>query len=194
MGNNHIITLQQFYIKQKREGIIIRKTIIGVMGGGEIVNAGDYEDARRLGGLIAKEGWILLNGGRASGIMEASARGAKENDGLTIGILPGNDPAWASEYIDIPILTGIGFARNYINVLTSDVVVALPGKTGTVSEIALALNIGKKVISLNFDLGPLFKNYEDEKQLIYAKQPEEVMSLIKKILRNDFDKGVGKYV
>jgi len=164
------------------------------MGGGEIVNAGDYEDARRLGGLIAKEGWILLNGGRASGIMEASARGAKENDGLTIGILPGNDPAWASEYIDIPILTGIGFARNYINVLTSDVVVALPGKTGTVSEIALALNIGKKVISLNFDLGPLFKNYEDEKQLIYAKQPEEVMSLIKKILRNDFDKGVGKYV
>jgi len=164
------------------------------MGGGEIVNTGDYEDARRLGGLIAKEGWILLNGGRASGIMEASARGAKENDGLTIGILPGNDPAWASEYIDIPILTGIGFARNYINVLTSDVVVALPGKTGTVSEIALALNIGKKVISLNFDLGPLFKNYEDEKQLIYAKQPEEVMSLIKKILRNDFDKGVGKYV
>ncbi len=164
------------------------------MGGGEIVNAGDYEDARCLGGLIAKEGWILLNGGRASGIMEASARGVKENGGLTIGILPGNDPAWASEYIDIPILTGIGFARNYINVLTSDVVVALPGKTGTVSEIALALNIGKKVISLNFDLGPLFKNYEDEKQLIYAKQPEEVMSLIKKILRNDFDKGVGKYV
>jgi uncharacterized protein (TIGR00725 family) len=118
------------------------------MGGGEIINAGDYEDARRLGGLIAREGWILLNGGRASGIMEASARGAKENGGLTIGILPGNNPAWASEYIDIPILTGIGFARNYINVLTS----------------------------------------------IYAKQPEEVISLIKKILRSNFDKGVGKDV
>ena len=164
------------------------------MGGGEIVNAGDYKNARRLGGLIAKEGWVLLNGGRASGIMEASARGAKENDGLTIGILPGNDPAWSSEFIDIPILTGIGFARNYINVLTSKVVVALPGKTGTISEIALALNIGKKVISLNFDLGPLFKNYEEEKQLIYVKQPEEVISLIKKILKSDFDKGVGKYV
>jgi len=164
------------------------------MGGGEIVNAGDYEDARRLGGLIAKEGWILLNGGRASGIMEASARGAKENGGLTIGILPGDNTEWASEYIDIPILTGIGFARNYINVLTSEVVVALPGKTGTISEIALALNIGKKVISLNFDLGPLFKNYEEEKQLIYVKQPEEVISLIKRILRSDFDKEVGKYV
>jgi uncharacterized protein (TIGR00725 family) len=163
------------------------------MGGGEIVHAGDYEDARRLGGLIAKEGWILLNGGRTSGIMEASARGAKENGGLTIGILPGNDPAWASEYIDIPILTGIGLARNYINVLTSEVVVALPGRTGTISEIALALNIGKKVISLNFDLGTLFKKYEEAKQLTYAKQPEEVVSLIKKILRGDFNKGVGKH-
>ncbi len=164
------------------------------MGGGEIVNAGDYEDARFLGGLIAKEGWILLNGGRASGIMEASARGAKENGGVTIGILPGNDPAWASEYIDIPILTGIGLARNYINVLTSKVVIALPGKTGTVSEIALALNIGKKVISLNFNLGPLFKEYEEDKQLIYAKNPQEVIDLIKKILKSDFNKEVEKYV
>ena len=164
------------------------------MGGGEIVNHGDYEDARCLGGLIAKEGWILLNGGRASGIMEASARGAKENGGLTIGILPGNDPAWASEYIDIPILTGIGFARNYINVLTSEVVVALPGRTGTISEIALALNIGKKVISLNFELGILFRKYEEAKQLIYAKQPEEVIRIIKKILSSDSTKGLGKYV
>ena len=96
----------------------IRKIIIGVMGGGEIVSPRDYEVARHLGALIAKEGWVLLNGGRASGIMEASARGAKENGGLTIGILPGTDAGWASEYIDIPILTGIGFARNYINVLT----------------------------------------------------------------------------
>lgn len=156
------------------------------MGGGEIVNTGDYEVARRLGGLIAKEGWILLNGGRASGIMEASARGAKENGGLTIGILPGDNPEWASEYIDIPILTGIGFARNYINVLTSEVVVALPGRTGTISEIALALNIGKKVISLNFDLGPLFKKYEEGKQLIYAERPKEVINLIKKLLKNNF--------
>jgi uncharacterized protein (TIGR00725 family) len=192
--------IREIYLKitifnSKREkGIDIRKIIIGVMGGGEIVHTGDYEVARRLGGLIAKEGWILLNGGRASGIMEASARGAKENGGLTIGILPGNNPKWASEYIDIPILTGIGFARNYINVLTSEVVVALPGKTGTISEISSALNIGKKVISLNFDLGPLFKKYEEDKQLIYAKKPQEVIGLIKKILKSDFGKEVKKYV
>ena len=163
------------------------------MGGGEIVNAGDYENAHCIGSLIAKEGWILLNGGRASGIMEASARGAKENGGLTIGILPGTDSDWASEYIDIPVLTGAGLARNYINVLTSKVVIALPGKTGTISEIALALNIGKKVISLNFDLGPLFKKYEEDEQLIYAKKPQEVINLIKKILKSNFNKEVEKY-
>ena len=160
------------------------------MGGGEIVNDGDYEDARHLGGLIAKQGWILLNGGRASGIMEASARGAKENGGLTLGILPGTDAEWASKYIDIPVLSGAGLSRNYINVLTSKVVVALPGRTGTISEIALALNIGRKVISLNFDLGPLFRKYEEDKQLIYAKQPKEVIDLIRRILKNDFNKEV----
>jgi len=164
------------------------------MGGGELVNPKDYEFARKLGNLIAKEGWVLLNGGRASGIMEASARGAKESGGLTIGILPGTDPDWASEYIDIPILTGVGLARNYINVLTSEVVIALPGRTGTISEIALALNVGKKVISLNFDLGPLFKRYEENKQLIYTKYPEEVVDLIKKLLKNNFNKEVDKYV
>jgi len=178
---------------KRKKGITIRKIIIGVMGGGEIVNVGDYEDARCLGGLIAKEGWIMLNGGRASGIMEASARGAKENGGLTIGILPGTNSEWASEYIDIPVLTGAGLARNYINVLTSKVVVALPGRTGTISEIALALNIGKKVISLNYDLGPLFKEYEKDKQLIYVKKAQEVIDLIKKILKSDFDKEVEKH-
>ncbi|MBC8386972.1 MAG: DNA-binding protein, partial [Actinobacteria bacterium] len=77
--------------------------------------------------------------------------------------------------------------------LTSKVVVALPGKTGTISEIALALNIGKKVISLNFDLGPLFKKYEEDEQLIYAKKPQEVINLIKKILKSNFNKEVEKY-
>ena len=164
------------------------------MGGGEIDDLIDYEIARKLGYLIAKEGWILLNGGRASGMMEASARGAKEGDGLTIGILPGDSSSWASEYIDIPILTGIGFARNYINVQTSEVVVALPGKTGTISEIALALNIGKKVISLNFDLGTLFKKYTEDEQLIYVKKPEEVIVLIKNLLNKKNNKEMKDYV
>jgi len=164
------------------------------MGGGEITDSTSYETARKMGSLIAKEGWVLLNGGRASGIMEASARGANENGGLTIGILPGDDSSWASEYIDIPILTGIGFARNYINVQTSEVVIALPGKTGTISEIALALNIGKKVISLNFELGTLFKKYIEDGQLIYVKKPKEVIALIKNILNEKNSKEIKNYV
>lgn len=162
--------------------IKIRRIIIGVMGSGKSLNREDYQRAYQVGALIAQEGWILLNGGRASGVMDASARGAKEHGGLTIGILPVADPDWASSYIDIPILTGLGLARNYINVLTSQVVVALPGGTGTISEVALALNIGKRVISLNFNLDPLFENYRWEKQLIYARTPEEVIELIKNIL------------
>ena len=117
----------------------MKKIIIGVMGGGR-AEAQTLDAAYRLGKLIAREGWVLLNGGRAAGVMEASARGASEEGGLTIGILPDDRPGRASEYIDIPILTGIGDARNYVNVLSSDVVVACPGRAGTLSEIALALN------------------------------------------------------
>ena len=87
---------------------------------------------------------MLLNGGRPAGIMEASARGAKESGGLTVGVLPGGSSSEASAYIDIPIVTGMGSARNNINVLSSDVIIALPGKAGTISEIALAMRNGKK--------------------------------------------------
>ena len=139
----------------------MKKTIIGVMGGGR-AEAQTLDAAYRLGKLIAREGWVLLNGGRAAGVMEASARGASEEGGLTIGILPDDRPGRASEYIDIPILTGIGDARNYINVLSSDVVVACPGRAGTLSEIALALKNRRKVILLNFDPGPAFASYAEE--------------------------------
>lgn len=158
------------------------KTIIGVMGGGESAAAEDLTLAFRLGGLIANEGWILLNGGRPAGVMEASAKGAKECGGLTVGILPGRDPQSASPYIDIPIVTGMGDGRNYINALSSDVVVALPGGAGTISEIALALKNRKKVILLNFDTGETFKPYLESGLLKNARSPEEAILVIKEEL------------
>lgn len=148
------------------------------MGGGDDVLPENYEQAYRLGGLIAKEGWVLLNGGRPAGIMEASAKGAKESGGLTVGVLPGSNSE-ASPYIDIPIVTGMGNARNNINVLSSDVVIALPGKAGTISEIALALKNGKKVLLLNFDPGSIFAEYRDTGLLQSAGSPEEAISIIK---------------
>jgi hypothetical protein len=154
--------------------------IVGVVGGGDDVLRENYELAYRLGGLIAKEGWVLLNGGRPVGIMEASARGAKENNGLTVGILPGGSASDASCYIDIPIVTGMGSGRNNINVLSSDVIIALAGKAGTISEIALALKNGKQVILLNFDTGKIFDDYLVKGTLKAAAGPEEAVEIIKK--------------
>ncbi len=155
--------------------------IVGVMGGGETATADHCRLAYRLGQLIALQGWVLLNGGRPAGIMEASARGAKEYGGLTIGILPGCDSRSASAYIDIAIATGMGDGRNYINALSSHVVIALPGQAGTISEIALALKNNKPVILLGWDTAALFNAYQRSGQLHTTTTSEETIQLIKTI-------------
>lgn len=154
-----------------------RPIIIGVMGGGSARKT-DIQNAYRLGAVIATKGWVLLNGGRDAGIMAASAQGAAENGGLTIGILPDADALSAAKHIQIPICTGMGSARNTINVLSSDIVVACPGGAGTLSEIALSLKHGKHVITLNFDPGGAFKRLQSSATLTLAHSPEEVIELI----------------
>ena len=164
-----------------------RSPIIGVMGGGQSSPA-DCEHAYRLGELIAKKGWMLLNGGRKAGIMHASAKGAKNQGGITVGILPDDSCDSASEFIDIPILTGMGNARNCINVLSSDVVVACPGSAGTLSEIALALKNNKPVILLNFQPATPFEAYAKQGHLHFATTPEEVIERIQSILEGVSDR------
>ena len=154
--------------------------IIGVMGGGNALPEHELK-AYHLGKLIALQGWVLLNGGRNSGIMEASAKGAFENNGLTIGIMPDDNDTRKSTYITIPILTGMGSARNCINVLSSDIVIACSGGMGTISEIALALKYGKKVILLDFDPGTGFDNYRKQGALVFVKTPEKAIETIKQI-------------
>ena len=154
--------------------------IVGVMGGGNI-DPQIAESAYRLGSLIAEQGWILLNGGRNAGVMASSARGARENGGITVGILPDDNPHSASPFIQIPILTGMGNARNCINVLSSQVVVACPGGTGTISEIALALKSNRPVILMNFDIQDMFKRYLKTKMLFAVKTPEAVIARIKNL-------------
>ncbi len=124
-------------------------TIIGVMGPGEGASETDRLLAYELGGAIAREKWATLCGGRDSGVMDSVSRGAKQAGGLTIGILPGQDACGASQYLDVAIITGMGNARNNINVLSSQVVVACGMGTGTASEVALALKAKKTVILLN---------------------------------------------
>lgn len=160
------------------------RTVIGVMGGASARD--DVErDAYEIGRLIAEQGWVLLNGGRNAGVMAASAKGASEAGGLVVGVLPSADTDGASPHLDIAIPTGMGDARNAINVLASDVVVALPGDVGTLSEVALALKSCKTVIALGWMPGPMLARYYDRGLLLDAATPEEALSLIRRSLPED---------
>ena len=108
----------------------------------------DLKVAEELGRLIAKRGLILITGG-LSGIMESASKGAYMEGGLTVGILPGDKKEDANPYIRIPIVTGLGETRNALIARASDVLIAIGGEYGTLSEIALALKMGKKVIGIN---------------------------------------------
>jgi hypothetical protein len=114
--------------------------------------------------------------------MNAACQGAKERDGLTVGIIPNKDPKYVSDFVDIPIYTDVGLARNNINVLSSDIVVAIASGSslGTSSEVALGLNHGKDVILL--DPGDkclaFFSELEPERVLL-AKTPAHAVELIK---------------
>ncbi|NIA31336.1 MAG: TIGR00725 family protein [Actinobacteria bacterium] len=160
----------------------MRKPVIGVMGGARV--SSDVEKiAYELGARIAEEGWILLNGGRDAGVMRASAAGAKSKNGLTIGILPGAFKSDANPFIDIPIVTNMADARNLVNVLSSDVVVACPGSAGTITEVAMALKNGKAVILLQFDLRSMFALFVENGQLEYVDDAKECVERIKIVLR-----------
>jgi uncharacterized protein (TIGR00725 family) len=125
-----------------------RRPIIGIMGASE-ASSTSLVAARELGKLVAERGWIILTGGRAAGVMAAACAGAKQvGNSLTLGILPGSGDGVGPD-VDIAVFTGMGDARNVINVLTSDVVVACGVEgLGTASEVSLALRAGKPVILL----------------------------------------------
>ncbi len=127
----------------------MRKTVIGVMGPGAGATKKDLEQAFELGKLIASQGWILLSGGRDEGVMDAVNKGAKSVGGVTVGIIPTADDTYTSEAVDISIITGMGSARNNINVLSSAVVIACGMGSGTASEVALALKAKKQVVLLS---------------------------------------------
>lgn len=164
------------------------RTVIGVMGSGDEGDTALSGLAHDVGAAIAREGWVLLNGGRARGVMDASARGAAEAGGFVIGILPDDDVRDASPSLSVAVLTGLGQARNVINVLSSDVVVALRGGAGTISEIALALKAGKHVVALAFDPGSGFAEWEDAGCLIRTLTVEETIAAVHHVLA-DHGKG-----
>jgi uncharacterized protein (TIGR00725 family) len=100
-----------------------------------------------VGRLVAERGAVLVCGG-LGGTMEAACRGAKGAGGRTVGLLPGVDRSAANPFVDVAIPTGLGEARNAVVVRAADVLIAVGGGYGTLSEIALALRAGKRVIGL----------------------------------------------
>lgn len=141
--------------------------IIGVIGG-SVCSKEIEKIAFEVGERIAKNGAILVCGG-LGGVMKAAAKGAKSAGGTTIGILPTQTKKDANPYIDIPIVTGMSIARNVIVVRSSDAVIAIDGRYGTLSEIAIALNLGIPVIGL--------KTWDIKAPIKIAKTPEQAVEL-----------------
>jgi uncharacterized protein (TIGR00725 family) len=142
-----------------------RSLYVGVVGSGNATGE-LYEQAREIGRLVAERGGIVVCGG-LSGVMEAAARGATEAGGISIGVLPDEDRKRANPYLSYSITTGTGHARNLAVVCSGDVIVAVGGEYGTLSEIGLALKVGRPVVGLeSWDLGG---------HLVVTASPEEAI-------------------
>jgi len=124
-----------------------KKPIIAVIGGANSAPADAIALAEEVGFLIARADAVLVCGG-LNGVMDAACKGAKRGGGLTIGILPGDDPREANPHVDVPIVTAISTARNAIVVRTGDAIIAIDGSYGTLTEMAYAFDLGKKVFAL----------------------------------------------
>lgn len=123
--------------------------------------------AEAVGHEIARRGGVLICGG-LGGVMEAASRGAQQAGGVTLGILPGAVSREANPYISIKVATNLGHARNILIAHSADVLIAVSGGYGTLSEIAIALKIGKPVVVLN--------SWEPGSDVIIADNPEDAVS------------------
>jgi len=147
------------------------------MGPGESAGKVICDFAEATGAALADAGFVVLSGGRAEGVMQAALKGAADAGGLTVGILPGSDAQGMSDYVDIPVFTGIGHARNAINVLSSQIIVAIGLGPGTASEISMAIKMKKPVIlaCMNEDDVQFFKRLGE---VSVASTPDEVLTFI----------------
>ena len=132
------------------EPILTRPPFVAVIGDGDPRGPDAHrilEWAEEVGQLLARGGAVVVTGG-LGGVMRAASQGAVAAGGETIGILPGSKAGEANEYVRVPIATGLGVARNLVVVTSADAVVAVGGRHGTLSEIGLALRMGRQVVTL----------------------------------------------
>jgi uncharacterized protein (TIGR00725 family) len=130
---------------------IVRPRYVAVIGDGDPRGPDAHrilEWAEEVGQHLARGGATVVTGG-LGGVMRAASQGALGAGGETVGILPGTDPSEANEYVRMPIATGLGVVRNLVVVTSADAVVAIGGRHGTLSEIGLALRMGRHVVTLS---------------------------------------------
>jgi len=151
--------------------MINKQKIIAVIGGSQCSKE-EAKTAEEIGRQLARQGAILVCGG-LSGVMEAACKGASSEGGLTIGILPGENRQAANPYVQIPIVTGIGYARNITVVKSAQAVIAVGGSYGTLSEISHALQSGVPVIGLN--TWSLSRNSKQDDSIIPAQNATEAV-------------------
>ncbi len=138
---------------------------VGVIGSGSCYSD-ICEVAFRIGQLLAEKNCVVINGG-LGGVMEAVSRGVKSRNGIVIGIVPGKDREMANRYCDYVIATDMGHARNMIIVHSSDVLISIGGSYGTISEMAIALKEGKRVVA--------YRPSVILEKLIVAENPEDAV-------------------
>jgi uncharacterized protein (TIGR00725 family) len=144
---------------------VTEKCYVAVVGSGT-ASGERYDQAREVGRLIAERGGTVVCGG-LSGVMEAAARGATEAGGVVIGILPDEDRGRQNGYLSYSVATGMGQARNLAVVCSGDVIIAVGGEYGTLSEIGLARKVGRFVVVLEgWDLG---------EHVVVSSSPEEAV-------------------
>jgi len=159
-----------------------RKKFIAVIGGGDS-SPRETELAEEVGREIARHGAILVCGG-LSGVMSAACKGANSEGGVTIGILPGESRQEANPYVQIPIVTGIGYARNVAVVKSAQAVIAVDGSYGTLSEIAHALQSGIPVIGLN--TWSLSIHGQPDNSIIMAENPKDAVNKAIELINNQY--------
>lgn len=157
--------------------------IIGIMGPNDATKE-NLKDAYEIGKYVANKGYTVLTGGLNVGIQNEGLKGAKVSNGLTIGIMPFNEPEKFSEYVDIPIITNMRSGRNYINVSSSNLIIACGIDVGTISEISLSLvnTNNKKVILVGAlqEANDLFVKLKSD-NIFIAKDYNECIDIVNKI-------------
>jgi len=152
-----------------------RNVQVGVCGAA-VANRGLYDKAYRVGRLIARRGWTVVCGG-LGGVMEAASKGATEAGGVVIGVLPAYEKDSANACVKYTIATGMGHARNVIIAASADAVIAVGGGYGTLSEMALAMKLGRPVVALDPP--------GDVAGVVVAASPEDAVAYVAEVLGLD---------